>query len=85
MQAPVVAMFKDWRGADESEPIRCAAVPTSAQRHKHELLRYLVLLAAFLAVVLLIAIALYYTQGNSVHIQHISALALEQPASCLRI
>ena len=39
------------------------------------MLRYLVLVIALVAVILLIAIALYYTQGNSVTIEHVSALA----------
>ena len=39
------------------------------------MLRYLVLVVALLAVVLLIAIALYYTHGNSVTIEHVSSLA----------
>jgi hypothetical protein len=39
------------------------------------MLRYLVLVIALVAVSLLIAIALYYTQGNSVTIEHISSLA----------
>jgi hypothetical protein len=75
MQVPVVA------GVDSrvhmSEPIRCAvsAKPTPASRHKKELLRYLVLVIALVAVSLLSAIALYYTQGNSVTIEHVSSLA----------
>ena len=73
MQVPVVAAFKNTHGADMSEPIRCAPV---AHRHKHELLRYVVLAVAFIAVVLLIAIALYYTQGKSIRIQHVSWLGL---------
>ena len=60
-----------------SEPIRCAVEvkPTQASRHKKEMLRYLVLVIALLAVLLLIAIALYYTRGNSVTIEHVSSLA----------
>jgi hypothetical protein len=63
--------------ADVSEPIRCALVekPTQAQRHKKELLRYAVVLIAMLAVFLLIAIAFYYTEGNSVIVKHVSSLA----------
>ncbi len=62
---------------DMSEPIKCAVLvkSTRASRHKKEILRYLVLVIALLAVVLLIAIALYYTQGNSVSIEHVSSLA----------
>lgn len=68
--------------ADVSEPIRCALVlkPNRAQKHKQEMLRRVVLVIALLAVVLLIAIALYYTQGNSVTIEHISSLALRSGA-----
>jgi hypothetical protein len=43
--------------------------------HKKELLRYLVLVIALMAVLLLVAIAVYYTQGNSVRIEHVSSLA----------
>jgi formate hydrogenlyase subunit 3/multisubunit Na+/H+ antiporter MnhD subunit len=62
--------------ADVSESIRCALVlkPSRAERHKQEMLRRVVLVSALLAVLLLIAIALYYTQGNSVTIKHISSL-----------
>ena len=49
--------------------------PTDAQRHKEEMLRYFVLGVALLAVLLLIAIALYYTEGHSVTIEHVSSLA----------
>ncbi len=72
-------MFKHSHSVDVSEPIRCAQLfkPTPAEIHKRELLRYLVLAVAFVAVVILIAIALYYTQGNSIHIQHISSVATQ--------
>jgi hypothetical protein len=75
MQVPITAGV-DSR-VDMSEPIRCAvgAKPTPASRHKKEMLRYLVLVIALVAVSLLIAIALYYTQGNSVTIEHLSSLA----------
>lgn len=75
MQVPVVAGV-DSR-VDMTEPIRCAvgAKPTRSSRHRKEMLRYLVLVIALVAVSLLIAIALYYTQGNSVTIEHISSLA----------
>jgi len=49
---------------DISEPIKCA-VAIRPQR-PNELLRYVLVAVALLAVGLLIAIALYYTQGNSV-------------------
>ena len=77
MQMPVIAGIEHPHPVDMSEPIKCAVVvkPTRASRHKKELLRYVVLVIALLAVVLLIAIALYYTQGNSVSIQHVSSLA----------
>jgi hypothetical protein len=76
MQVPVIAGVKHAHHADVSEPIRCAVVPkpTQAQKHKKEMLRYLVLVIALVAVILLIAIALYYTQGNSVTIEHTSSL-----------
>jgi hypothetical protein len=76
MQGPIVASL-DARSVDMSEPIRCAvsAKPSRASRHKKEMLRYLILVIALVAVSLLIAIALYYTQGNSVTIEHISSLA----------
>jgi hypothetical protein len=76
MQVPVIAGVKHGHHADTNEAIRCAEVvkPTRAQEHKKEMVRYLVLVIALLAVVLLIAIALYYTQGNSVTIEHVSSL-----------
>jgi formate hydrogenlyase subunit 3/multisubunit Na+/H+ antiporter MnhD subunit len=69
--------MKHTHHADLGAPIRCAAIskPTHAQRYKKEMVRYFVLLIALLAVLLLIAIALYYTQGKSVTIEHISTLA----------
>ena len=81
MQVPMVATFKHSHGADVREPIRCAAVfrPTPAEQHQRELVRYIVLLVALLAVGLLIAIALYYTAGNSVTVKHVSALAPHLP------
>ena len=77
MQMPVIAGVEHPHPVAMSEPIKCAIVvkPTRASRHKKEMLRYLVLVIALLAVVLLIAIALYYTQGNSVSIEHVSSLA----------
>ena len=59
------------------DPIRCAVVakPSPNQKHKKEMLRYGVLVVALMAVLLLIAIALYYTQGHSVTIVHVSSLA----------
>jgi hypothetical protein len=77
MQMPVIAGVEHPHPVAMSEPIKCAIVvkPTRASRHKKEMLRYLVLVIALLAVVLLIAIAFYYTQGNSVSIEHVSSLA----------
>ena len=49
---------------DAVEPIRCAVV--ARPNHPNEMLRYVLVVIALLAVGLLIAIALYYTQGNSV-------------------
>jgi hypothetical protein len=74
MQMPVIAGVDP---VDMSEPIKCAVLvkPTRASKHKKEMLRYLVLVIALLAVVLLIAIAFYYTQGNSVTVEHVSSLA----------
>lgn len=64
-----------------SEPIRCAPLfkPTEGQKLQKEMLRYLVVLTAVLAVLLLIAIALYYTDGNSVTVKRISSLAPHLP------
>jgi formate hydrogenlyase subunit 3/multisubunit Na+/H+ antiporter MnhD subunit len=77
MQVPVMADAEQVHHANVSEPIRCAVVvkPTEAQRYKKEMLRYVVLGIALLAVLLLIAIALYYTEGNSVTIKQVSSLA----------
>jgi hypothetical protein len=76
MQVPSIAGV-DPHSVDMSEPIKCAVgvKPTRASRHTKEMLRYLVLVIALVAVSLLIAIALYYTQGNSVTIEHVSSLA----------
>ncbi len=65
------------RPLDVSERIRCAVEvrPNQAHRHKREMLRYFVLAIALVAVFFLIAIALYYTQGTSVRIEHVSSLA----------
>jgi hypothetical protein len=43
------------------------------------MLRYFVLVIAILAVLLLIAIALYYIDGNSVTVEHVSSLAGHRP------
>jgi hypothetical protein len=67
--------------ADAGEPIKCAVVvkPTEAQRHKREMVRHLVVVIALLAVLLLIAIAFYYTEGNSVTVKRINSLAAHHP------
>jgi hypothetical protein len=61
---------------DMGQPIKCAPVgkPSEAERHKQEMLRYVIVVIAVLAVVLLIAIAFYYTEGNSVTVKHVSSL-----------
>jgi hypothetical protein len=71
-----VPMTADVKQANMAEPIKCALVtkPTEAERHKGEVLRYAVVAGAFLAVLLLIAIAFYYTQGNSITVRHVSSL-----------
>jgi hypothetical protein len=68
---------KHMHPADVSEPIRCAVVvkPSEAQKHQRELVRYVVLVIALVAVFLLVAIALYYMQAKSVTIEHASSLA----------
>jgi hypothetical protein len=48
--------------ADAGEPIKCAVAARPS--HPNEMLRYVLVVIALLAVGLLIAIALYYTQGN---------------------
>ena len=74
MQVPMMADVKHGHHADVGEPIRCAVLkPTEAQRHKKEMLRHVVVVIAMLAVLLLIAIAFYYTEGNSVTIKHLSS------------
>jgi hypothetical protein len=74
MQAPVTAVARRSRQLNNLGTIRCALVskPTEAQKHKRAILRYFVLGIALMAVVFLMAIALYYTQGNSVTIHHLS-------------
>jgi membrane protein insertase Oxa1/YidC/SpoIIIJ len=58
---------------EASEPIKCALVnkPTEAEKHTKEMMRYMLVMIALLAVLLLIAIALYYTQGNSFTVKHV--------------
>jgi formate hydrogenlyase subunit 3/multisubunit Na+/H+ antiporter MnhD subunit len=77
MQVPVIAGAKQTHPAGLIEPIRCALVarPTKAEKQKREMLRYVVMVVALVAVLFLIAIALYYTQGNSVSIEHVSSLS----------
>jgi formate hydrogenlyase subunit 3/multisubunit Na+/H+ antiporter MnhD subunit len=73
VQVPMIASVKH---ANMGEPIKCALVtkPSEAERHKSEMLRYVVVVVAVLAVLLLIAIAFYYTEGNSVTVKHVSSL-----------
>jgi hypothetical protein len=77
MQVPMIAGAKHTPHSDAIESIRCAVVvkPTQAAKHRKEMLRYLVLVIALLAVLVLILIVLYYTQGSSVTIEHVSSLA----------
>jgi formate hydrogenlyase subunit 3/multisubunit Na+/H+ antiporter MnhD subunit len=72
VQVPMTASVKH---ANTGEPIKCALVtkPSKAERHKSEMLRYAIVAVASLAVLLLIAIAFYYTQGNSLTVKHVSA------------
>jgi hypothetical protein len=58
MQVPMLRAAEEraYR-AEVSEPIQCALVT----RPKHQLLRYVLLVIAWLAMTLLVAIALYYT------------------------
>jgi hypothetical protein len=69
-------MTANVKHANMGEPIKCALVtkPSEAERHKGEILRYAVVAVAFLAVLLLIAIAFYYTRGNSITVKHVSSL-----------
>ena len=77
MQVPMIANVKQRLHADMGEPMKCAVVlkPTAAQRHKRDMVRHFVVVIALLAVLLLIAIAFYYTEGNSVTVKHINSLA----------
>ena len=77
MNVPMTAGVKHGHHADMGEPIKCAVVfkPTEAQRNKRELVRHFVVVIALLAVLLLIAIAFYYIEGNSVTVKHIDSLA----------
>ncbi len=85
MRGPMVAAFKESHAPEVPKPTPTSVRvfrPRSGEKHKADYFRYLVLAIAFVAVVLLIAIALYYTQGKSIHIQHISALV---PQVSLRV
>ena len=77
MQVPIIAGAKHTPHSDAIESIRCAVVvkPTRAEKHRKEMLRYLVLVIALLAVLVMIAIVLFYTQASSVTIEHVSSLA----------
>ena len=78
MHFPMTAGVKHGHPADMGEPIKCAVVckPTEAQRHKTKMIRHFVVVIALLAVLLLIAIAFYYIEGNSVTVKHINSLAV---------
>ena len=73
MQSSSIAEIKH---PDMGQPTKCAPVgkPSEAERHKQEMLRYVVVVIALLAVLFLIAIAFYYTQGNSITVKHVSSL-----------
>ena len=77
MHVPMTAGVKHGHHADMGQPIKCAVVfkPTEAQRHKRAVVRHFVVVIALLAVLLLIAIAFYYIEGNSVTVKHINSLA----------
>jgi hypothetical protein len=77
MNVPMTADVKHGHPADTGERIKCAVVfkPTRAERHKREMVRHLVVVIALLAVLLLVAIAFYYTEGNSVTVKRINSLA----------
>ena len=77
MSVPMAADVKHAHHAEVGEPIKCAAIfkPTKAERHQREMVRHFVVVIALLAVLLLIAIAFYYTEGNSVTVKRINSLA----------
>jgi hypothetical protein len=77
MHVPMTVGVKHGHPADLGEPIKCAVVckPTEAQRHKTKMIRHFVVVIALLAVLLLIAIAFYYIEGNSVTVKHVNSLA----------
>jgi hypothetical protein len=81
MHVPMTADLKHGHPADVGEPIKCAVAfkPNEAQRHKRELVRHLMVVIALLAVLLLVAIAFYYTEGNSVTVKRINSLATHHP------
>ena len=81
MQVPMIANVKQGHHGNMGEPIKCAVVlkPTDAQRQKRDMVRHLVVVIALLAVLLLIAIAFYYTEGNSVTVKRINSLAAHHP------
>ena len=82
MQGPISSITKQAHPARVAEFVGNAAMDDAARtrRHKKEILRYVVVVAAFLAVMLLLSIALYYTRGHSVTVRHIGSLA---PAAVL--
>jgi hypothetical protein len=72
----MVAAYKEPHAPGTRESIRSVRVfrPETTERQNANFLRNLVLAIAFVAVVLLIAIALYYTQGATIHFVHTSLL-----------
>ena len=82
MRVPMVAAFKESHAPNVRETSVRVFRPGAGEKQKGDYVRYLVLAIAFVAVVLLIAIALYYTRGASIHIQHVSDLA---PQTNLRV
>jgi hypothetical protein len=77
MHVPMTVGVKHGHPADMGQPIKCAVVfkPSEAQLHKRKMVRHFVVVIALLAVMLLIAIAFYYIEGNSVTVRHINSLA----------
>ena len=82
MRVPSISVFKESHAPDVRETSVRVFHPDAGQKHKRDVLRYFVLAIAFFAVVLLIAIALYYTQRSSIHFLHAGVLA---PAFSLRV
>ena len=75
MQMPMSADFKRLNSAPVHDSIHCAVMagPSPAEQHKRAILRYFVVAIAVVAVFLLLAIALYYTQVSAGPLVHASA------------